>query len=433
MKAYRSGPSELRIRSILIVTALPIWSLGSQSGGPALYRTIEGYVKRGVKVTVVGTPTRSGEVGSNRCLRVVSFDAPALKNLMTYRKIGYFARIAWWLWFQWKVLCLAMFRLRGEAFDVVYGYETAATPAAYIISRVRKIPMVARFQGTTFKVDWEKKRFRSLRAWNTVLGLRVPADLIIMTNDGTQGDVVLEELGVPKSKVRFWMNGVDWQSFRVLPAQSEARKQLDISSQYVLLTVSRLVSWKRVDRALRALPDIVKQFPSTVLLVVGDGPEKDPLMALSRELGVWEHVRFEGAVERSRLPLYYSAADIFLSFYDWSNVGNPLLEAMMAGRPVVTIRSGDTERIVSNWSNGVILEEYTPVAAASAIGRLLADPKLRETLGSNALAYARETFLSWDERIEKEIKEVEQLVAKRGARSTRCEEARSGEAPNAPR
>jgi len=259
-------------------------------------------------------------------------------------------------------------RFRRETFDVVYGYETAATPTAYIISRVRKVPMVARFQGTTFKVDWEKKRFRSLRAWNTVLGLRVPADLIIMTNDGTQGDVVLEELGVPKSKVRFWMNGVDWQSFRVLPAQSEARKQLDISSQYVLLTVSRLVSWKRVDRALRALPDIVKQFPSTVLLVVGDGPEKDPLMALSRELGVWEHVRFEGAVERSRLPLYYSAADILLSFYDWSNVGNPLLEAMMAGRPVVTIWSGDTERIVSSWSNGVILEEYTPVGRLQQSG-----------------------------------------------------------------
>ena len=279
--------------------------VGPQSGGPALYRTIEGYVKRGVKVTVIGPPTRSDDDGSNPNVQVVSFDAPALKKLMTYRKIGYFARIAWWLWFQYQVLRQAMFVFAARRSMLCTGTKRLTRPLRTSFHGFARYLWSHDFGGTTFKVDWEKKRFRSLRAWNTVLGLRVPADLIIMTNDGTQGDVVLEELGVPKSKVRFWMNGVDWQSFRVLPAQSEARKQLDISSQYVLLTVSRLVSWKRVDRALRALPDIVKQFPSTVLLVVGDGPEKDPLMALSRELGVWEHVRFEGAVERSRLPLYY--------------------------------------------------------------------------------------------------------------------------------
>ena len=293
---------------------------------------------------------------------------------------------------------------------MVYGYEIDGVPVAKLLSKMWGVPVVARFQGTSLGVGWMKRQLWKVRAWNHVLGLRIPVDLVIMTNDGTQGDRVLESLNVNMERVRFWMNGVDWDLFKSLPEKAEARNHLRVNAQRVLLTLSRLVQWKRVDRAIQALPEVVRLFPDTVLIIVGDGPERERLEQLARDLGVHDHVRFEGAVPHKEIPKYLAAADIFLSFYDWSNVGNPLLEAMMAGKCIVTLNNGDTGQFVRNGENGVLLEYEDLPRLPEVIKELLANDELRKRLGANARKFAKENFWSWQERIEAEIREVSALV-----------------------
>ncbi len=231
-----------------------------------------------------------------------------------------------------------------------------------------------------------------------------------MTNDGTQGDRVLQQLGVEIGRVRFWLNGVNWESFRFMPQSQEAKTFLKLHAKYVLLCLSRLHSWKRVDRSLRALPAVLERFPDTVLVIVGDGPERKRLEQLALELGVREHVRFEGAVPHTRVPKYLAAADIFLSLYDLSNVGNPLLEAMMAGKCIVTLNNGDTGRFIRNGENGVLLEYEELPKLPEVIKELLANEELRNRLGTNARKFAEERFWSWKERLEAEIAEVSRLI-----------------------
>jgi len=281
---------------------------------------------------------------------------------------------------------------------------------AKLLSKMWGVPVVARFQGTSLGVGWMKRQLWKVRAWNHVLGLRIPVDLVIMTNDGTQGDRVLESLNVNMERVRFWMNGVDWDLFKSLPEKAEARNHLRVNAQRVLLTLSRLVQWKRVDRAIQALPEVVRLFPDTVLIIVGDGPERERLEQLARDLGVHDHVRFEGAVPHKEIPKYLAAADIFLSFYDWSNVGNPLLEAMMAGKCIVTLNNGDTGQFVRNGENGVLLEYEDLPRLPEVIKELLANDELRKRLGANARKFAEENFWSWQERIEAEVTEVSRLI-----------------------
>lgn len=258
------------------------------------------------------------------------------------QKDWFFAKILWWFYFQ----IMAFIKAQKVGFvtriDVVYGCTAYGIPVAKVLSKLWRVPMVARFLGTSFGVEWRKRRFRVVRAWEEILGLKIPADLVIMTNDGTQGDKVLQQLGVDMTKVRFWMNGVDRDLFRSVPNSEQAKKLLGVSDKRVLLCVSRLVSWKRLERSINALPGVIREYPDTILLIVGDGPERGRLEQLAVQLGVREHVRFEGAIPHSEVPQYLAAADIFLSFYDWSNVGNPLLEAMMAGKCIVTLNSGDT-------------------------------------------------------------------------------------------
>jgi len=295
-------------------------------------------------------------------------------------------------------------------FDVVYGYEIHGVPVANALSKLWHVPVVSRFQGTILG-EWMKRRGWRLRAWDHILALKVRTDLVIMANDGTQGDRVLHRLGVNRERTRFWMNGIDWELFASLPEKAGARCQLRINAQRVLLTVSRLESWKRIERSIQALPDVVKYYPDTVFVIVGNGSERERLECLAHELGVAQHVRFEGAVPHDEVPKYLAAADIFLSFYDWSNVGNPLLEAMMAGKCIVTLNNGDTSRFVKNEQNGVLLEYEDLPKLPEVIKRLLADEGHRKRLGASARRFAEKHFWSWEERMDAEVQAVEALLS----------------------
>jgi len=171
-----------------------------------------------------------------------------------------------------------------------------------------------------------------------------------------------------------------------------------------------------VDRAIRALPEVVRAFPNTILLVVGDGRERQRLERLAMSLGISEHIRFEGAVPHKDVSKYLAAADVFLSLYDLSNVGNPLLEAMMAGKCIVTLNNGDTGRFIRNGENGILLEYEDLPKLPEVIKDLLANEDLRNRLGTNARKFAEEHFWSWQERTEAEIAEVNRLIEQRKKR-----------------
>ena len=403
-------------RSVLFISALDFWSLGENKGGPALWQTLTGYAKRGWEVYFITSNRAQGSSSKlPNNIHVLRFDAPWLKRLMQVKKLGFFVKILWWLYFQIAAFIKALRLHAKHRIDVVYGYEIYGVPVAKVLSKFWRVPVIARFQGTSFDASWQGKRFRVIRAWEHFVGLRTPVDLIIMTNDGTQGDKVLQKLGVDMKRVRFWMNGVDWDNFQNLLTKREAMRLLNFKANYTLLAVSRLVSWKRVDRSIRALSEVVKNFPDTILVIVGDGPERERLERLAYELGVAQHVHFEGAVPHREVPKYLAAADIFLSFYDWSNVGNPLLEAMMAGKCIITLNNGDTSQFVNNGENGILLEYEDLSKLPAVIKELLADEEERKRLGTNARKFAKEQFWSWEERMEAEISLVNSLV--KGKRS----------------
>ncbi|WP_432561942.1 glycosyltransferase family 4 protein [Kineococcus sp. SYSU DK003] len=133
-------------------------------------------------------------------------------------------------------------------------------------------------------------------------------------------------------------NGVDRAVFRPDPAAAAAaRAALDVpTGATVLLVAGRLHPQKRVDRSLRLLPAL----PGAVLVLAGDGPDRAGLELLAESLGVRERVRFLGAVDRSRLPGLYAAADLSLLTSQWRE-GLPMavLESLACGTPAVTART----------------------------------------------------------------------------------------------
>jgi glycosyltransferase involved in cell wall biosynthesis len=414
---------------ILMISALEVWALRGQGGAPSLFKTLEGLGRRGHQVDFV-----SSKIGANHHhgapkqvpppiegVTFHLFDLPSLGQLPAPLP-GIVAKA------DQKVRFAALFPylaaresrrlLASKRYDLLYGYEVHGLLAQRLVRRGHDLPLVARFQGTVMH-PYLGRPLSLARRLEEVAALKTPADLYVMTNDGTQGDEVLARLNTASAgKVRFWRNGLDFAQVRA-PSEAEAlesRRALGLADDdFVLVTSARLARWKRIDRAIDAVA-LLRDRHGTVarLIVVGDGEERANLEAQVDELGLRDRVRFTGAVPQSEVTRYLWAADIFLSLNELSNVGNPLLEAMRTGCCIVTLDEGDTRDLVQNDATGLLLPAAgAPSTIASAIAQLAADSERRDRLGAGALAFATENFWSWQERIDAEVDALAAIAGKR--------------------
>ncbi|HEX7455997.1 MAG TPA: glycosyltransferase family 4 protein [Candidatus Nanoarchaeia archaeon] len=405
-------------KKILIISALDVWSIGKNVGAQSLWRTLEGYVNVGWGVIfITGSKGAQGKPVNNeefpfKQLKIVRFDCKLLKKLSNLRKIGFFATSLWWFYFQLQSIFKGILIARKEKIDVFYGYEVDGVIAAKVLSIIFKKPVVSRFQGTLLsRYLSSDERLWKLKFWWHVLALKTKTDLLIMANDGTRGDLVLKKLGAGMSKVKFWVNGVDKDLFNGRPDNFQLRKKLKFSSKdKILLSVSRLERWKRVDRTIRALPHILEKIPSVKFVVIGEGSDRKYLEETAKKFGVEKDVIFLGGIPHNKLGDYYNVADIFVSMYDISNVGNPLLEAMSSGKCVVALDVGDTNKFILTEENGVLVKKPSPEELTGVLTKLFNDEDKRRRLGYNAKRFADKHIWSWQQRLESEVNEVQNLL-----------------------
>ncbi len=157
------------------------------------------------------------------------------------------------------------------------------------------------------------------------------------------------------------------------------------------LFIGRLVPFKGVDFLLRALEFV----PDLRLDIVGDGPERNRLKTLANALAVTDRVKFWGEYPDEDLPRRMADADFLVlpSVSVEEMFGMVLLEAMAAGRPVITtaVPSGVREVNVAG-ETGLEVPIRDARALADAMRLLAGDPGLRERLGAAGRARVRERF-----------------------------------------
>ena len=399
------------MKTLLMISALDVWSMKKGAGAQSFWRTIEGYADSGWKVCFLNLDKGSfsrGDLPENVCH--IGLNLSFLTRIMNIHKTGFFLRPIWWMFFQLGMLVIGHGVSRKHKIDLVYAYEIIGVPVGKLLSRRLKTPLVSRFQGTILKPKMDKPFWR-IRHWHHYVGLKIPADLTIMTNDGTGGDEVLRWLGRDMTAIRFWMNGVDFDVYDPEFDVVRMKRNIGLNEQIVtILCVSRLVFWKRVDRIINAMKEISDSFENVKLLIIGDGKERESLEALASSLGVKDRVRFLGSIPQHEVGDYYNMADLFVSLYDLSNVGNPLLEAMICGKCIITLDNGETGTIIKDQENGILLDTEKLNGLAEIICGLIRNKRKRERLGNGARNFAMENFRTWDERIALEIRAVEKLT-----------------------
>ena len=139
---------------------------------------------------------------------------------------------------------------------------------------------------------------------------------------------------------------------------TDIREKYLQGKQYLFCTVSRLAKEKNLPFLLRGVAAVKEQLGDIFnLLILGDGPEKENLMALSRTLNIDRNVFFVGEVPNQKISSYHQACDLFLFSSKSETQGIVLAEAMAAGTPVVAVHAVGSDDIVKDGVNGFLTEE----------------------------------------------------------------------------
>ena len=130
--------------------------------------------------------------------------------------------------------------------------------------------------------------------------------------------------------------------------------------------------------------------PRCQLLIVGEGPAREPLEALSCQLGLSDCTVFAGA--RRDIPRILPLLDLFVLPSLYEGFGIAILEAMAAGKPVVATAVGGIPEFVVPGETGLLVEAGNPAALADAIGSLLRDPERAKQMGIRGRARVLAAF-----------------------------------------
>lgn len=175
------------------------------------------------------------------------------------------------------------------------------------------------------------------------------------------------------------------------------REPSEVAGPFQVLSVSRLVEFKGIEYAIRAMRILKDRGRRVRFVVYGEGPLRQPLERLVEELGVGAEVLLPGAIQHAQVPEKMWESDLFLlsSIIDskgrTEGFGAVILEAMAARIPVVASAVGGITDIV-NSDNGILVPEKDATEIADAIERVMADSALAENLALRAQSFVMEKY-----------------------------------------
>jgi glycosyltransferase involved in cell wall biosynthesis len=179
--------------------------------------------------------------------------------------------------------------------------------------------------------------------------------------------------------------GVDEQEFS-REIEWNVRTELNLPTADLLLFAGRLGKEKNLNFLLRVFKCVLAYRDTARLIIAGDGTERQTLQRYAAELGVAPYVIFTGFLERRRLiDLYKQTLFVFTSKTETQ--GLVLVEAMMAGSPVVAIGKMGVLDVVNPGETGILVEESEDEFALACC-RLLEDKAEREKMGKAAHKWA---------------------------------------------
>lgn len=270
---------------------------------------------------------------------------------------------------RWVLNCCSL--VRREGVSLIHAHEFRANAFGTLVARLCCIPIVATVHGKNYYPDRAKRRI----AYRWVSR---SARMVAVSHDLRQ--FLAEEIGVPPNRVSVIHNGVDPNKGLSAEQRSQLRSELGIQEgDFVLGVVGSLYEVKGHLYLLDAFKEVLRSYPNTKLLVIGQGDLEEALKSKAVEWKIERHVSFLGL--RNDVPRLLSALDIFVLPSLSEGLSIALSEAMSAGIPVIASNVGGNPEIIVDGETGYLVPSRDAKALAVRILDLMADPSRQKSFG----------------------------------------------------
>jgi glycosyltransferase involved in cell wall biosynthesis len=277
--------------------------------------------------------------------------------------------------------------VRAGHYDVVHAHGFKAA----LVTRLRSFDrsdggpavVVTSHNHVLFRDDVSTVRKSIYRMAERLVARR--ADLYVAVSQSIRRELV-DGYGIPAQKVVTIYNGVDPAPFLEERDKSEARTQLGLppAGTFIVGLAARFSTQKGIRHLIAAVPEMKRLFDADrrrlCVAIGGSGPLESDLRAQADELGVGDTVRWLGHVES--VPQLLAALDAYVSPAETEALGIALIEAGLAGLPVVATNVGGVPEVVVEGETGVMVTSADFIEIARAIHRLSADAEAAAALGA---------------------------------------------------
>ncbi len=276
--------------------------------------------------------------------------------------------------------CRMASRLARERFDMVHAHGFKAGLVGRMAAKLCRVPCLV-----TVHNDFAHANASNLRSLYLFAERRMSrwTDRYI-----TVSAWLAEELqalyGIKPEQITVIPNGV-----AVLSRNIPLAKELPFPDEMPLVgTVARLAPQKGVEFFIRAAAKLQHQYPGIAFVVVGDGPLRGELEALSAQLGLKERLCFTGY--RQDVSAILKRMQIYVQPSLSEGQGITVLEAMSADCPIVASAVGGLKELISQGENGLLVEPGDEEQLAKAISLLLDDSEYSRSLAEQGAIAVKE-------------------------------------------
>jgi len=414
----------------LVMVSPWLWAHGDKIGMPTIYYTATGFVKKGYETHLV--------VGSNEEENEFLYDGLTIHHFKVNVPNGMFNSFHSIFENQYNKFEFQKIKSLWQRKLVSFLEETTLIKNAdllYLISpmscviadKFREIKQVWRFMGVNIMPSQKGKilidsikshpaEYLSFKKLSKISSRCNP--IIVITDDGTRGDKLIEAMRMRYADLLFLKNGVE--DFRKTSVKSENLlkdkyfhiydhlSELKSQGKKIVISTNRFAEWKRNDLVLETLKNLAigRRRRDLVFLFIGGGPQLDSIQEMAKST-VGDMAVFLGPVERHTMSLWFGLSDIYISMMDLSQLGNSTFEACLYGLAPVLRDNGETPAFFDR-SSAMLVKDTDE--AANAIEYLVENPDIRFSIGLGARNLILQKLGTWEDRIEKEIIQIEKYI-----------------------
>ncbi len=272
--------------------------------------------------------------------------------------------------------------LRDNHYDIIHCHQY--TPYVYgicaaLFGRTKVVfTEHGRFHPDSY--SWKRRLVNPVFGWCT--------DSIVAISAATAGALAHYEWFSRKA-IDVIYNGIDPASSAVRPEQH--RNEFNIQPDHIVFgTIARFDPIKNIPMMIDAFARVHRENTETRLLLVGDGDERQQLMARVEQLGLSDAVMFTGYQEDT--AKFMSMIDVYLLTSFSEGTSMVLLEAMSTGTASIVTRVGGNVEIIEHDSNGLMIDSGDVDALTAAMCQLAEDGSRRQRLGEAAIDVFNDRF-----------------------------------------